>query len=221
MDLVDVAIRAEIFRGYAKAELESLLLHLNATRRLFRKGESVVNAGLPADRLLVVVSGRLHAYEQVRDGRMVLMREIGTGEVIGLWILHVPAVTSWPGTIVAAEDTLAIRLSMENTRQLLAGHSAEAGHLAVNAARLLSRELFSLWHKLAVMDGQTIESRIEIYLSELDNETGHTGVVTVPFNRERMAEYFGVTRPALSRSLGHLRDRGLLTWTKNTFRINF
>jgi CRP-like cAMP-binding protein len=36
-----------------------------------------------------------------------------------------------------------------------------------------------------------------------------------------MAEYFGVTRPALSRSLGRMRDRGLLSWHRNEFRINF
>jgi CRP-like cAMP-binding protein len=45
--------------------------------------------------------------------------------------------------------------------------------------------------------------------------------VTVPFNRERMAEYFGVTRPALSRAIGQLRDRGLLDWRKNVFTIRF
>ena len=41
------------------------------------------------------------------------------------------------------------------------------------------------------------------------------------FDRERMAEYFGVTRPALSRAIGQLRDRGLLSWRKNVFTIRF
>ena len=40
-------------------------------------------------------------------------------------------------------------------------------------------------------------------------------------DRERMAEYFGGTRPALSRALGMLRDRGLLSWRKNAFTIHF
>ena len=86
---------------------------------------------------------------------------------------------------------------------------------------MLSRELFTTWRKLTVMDAQTIEARIKIYLSELNNESGGTGDVTVPFNRERMAEYFGVARPSLSRALCQMRDRGLLTWHKNSFKINF
>ena len=93
--------------------------------------------------------------------------------------------------------------------------------LAVNASKILSRELFSTWRKLTVMDAQSIEARIRIYLSELDNESGRTGTVKVPFNRERMAEFFGVTRPALSRALGQMRDRGLLDWRKDVFKIRF
>ena len=42
----------------------------------------------------------------------------------------------------------------------------------------------------------------------------------MPFDRERMAEYLGVTRPSLSRALGHLRDQGLITWRKNVFKLN-
>ena len=63
------------------------------------------------------------------------------------------------------------------------------------------------------------EKKVMAYLTELDNESGNTGEVVAPFNRERMAEYLGVTRPALSRAIGQLRDRGLLSWRKNTFKL--
>ena len=88
-------------------------------------------------------------------------------------------------------------------------------------SKILAREFFSAWRKMTVMNAPTIEAKIQMYLMELDNETGKTGVVKVPFDRERMAEYFGVTRPALSRVLGQMRDRGLLSWRKSEFRINF
>jgi CRP-like cAMP-binding protein len=72
-----------------------------------------------------------------------------------------------------------------------------------------------------VMDAPTIESRVQVYLSELANESGNSDEVVVPFDRERMAEYLGVARPSLSRALGNLRDRGLLDWRKNVFTIRF
>ena len=110
---------------------------------------------------------------------------------------------------------------MEGARNLLNSNEDYVARLAVNAAKILSRELFSTWRKLMVMDAPTIESRVQVYLSELANENGDAKEVEVPFNRERMAEYLGVARPSLSRALGNLRDRGLITWRKNVFHINF
>jgi len=122
---------------------------------------------------------------------------------------------------VAAQDSVVVSLSMSAARAMAQEADAGVAKLAVNSMKILSREMFRTWRKLTVMDAQTIESRIKTYLRILDNESGRTGRVTVPFNRERMAEYFGVTRPALSRAIGQLRDRGLLDWRKNVFTIRF
>ena len=184
MDLTKIARSLEIFRGIGADRVEDALFRLNAVKRTYQKGEIVVHAGLEATRLVAVASGHLHVYCAVDSDHPVLVREIGADEVLGLWILHVPEVKCWPGTVVAAAGTT-----------------------------VASR-------KLMVMDAPTIESRVKAYLDELDSESGHTGEVEVPFDRERMAEYLGVTRPSLSRALGHLRDQGLITWRKNVFKLN-
>ena len=178
-------------------------------------------AGKRAERLLAVASGHLHVYSDISAEHPILVREFGVGEVLGLWILHVSDIPCWPGTIIAAEDSELISISMEGARNLLNSNEDYVARLAVNAAKILSRELFSTWRKLMVMDAPTIESRVQVYLSELANENGDAKEVEVPFNRERMAEYLGVARPSLSRALGNLRDRGLITWRKNVFHINF
>jgi CRP-like cAMP-binding protein len=110
---------------------------------------------------------------------------------------------------------------MAVVRRMIEVAEPRMARLSSNISNILAREFFSAWRKLAVMNAPTIEAKIQMYLRELDNESGNTGNVKLPFNRERMAEYFGVTRPALSRSLGRMRDRGLLSWHRNEFRINF
>ena len=221
MTLLEIARGTEFFRGIPEEGVELALERLNGVRRVFRKGETVVHAGFKAERLMVVAAGRLFVYEQTSEDHPVLVRELGRGAVLGLWILHVPEITCWPGAVVAAEDTVLVSLDMESARAFMSEGGRYAARLALNASKILSRELFSTWRKLAVMDAPSIEARIRVYLSELDNESGGTGDVTVPFNRERMAEYFGVTRPALSRSLGRMRDQGLLEWSKNQFTLHF
>ena len=219
--IVDLARSADLFRGFSPSEVDSLLYRFGGVKKAVAKGETVSLAGLEAKRLFVVVSGRLRVYEKTARDHQIFVREICAGEVLGLWILFTPEITCWPGTVVAAEPGLLISLDMSVVRQMMEMAAPEMARFSSNVSKILAREFFSAWRKMTVMNAPTIEAKIQMYLTELDNETGKTGVVKVPFDRERMAEYFGVTRPALSRSLGHLRDRGLISWRKNEFRINF
>ncbi|MBR4614834.1 MAG: Crp/Fnr family transcriptional regulator [Kiritimatiellae bacterium] len=221
MKLTDIACGLNLFSGITRKGVEHLLERLNGVKKTYRKGEIVMFAGRRAERLLAVASGHLHVYSDISAEHPILVREFGVGEVLGLWILHVSDIPCWPGTIIAAEDSELISISMEGARTLLNSNEDYVARLAVNAAKILSRELFSTWRKLMVMDAPTIESRVQVYLSELANENGDAKEVEVPINRERMAEYLGVARPSLSRALGNLRDRGLITWRKNVFHINF
>ena len=219
--IVDLARSADLFRGFSPSEVDSLLYRFGGVKKSVAKGETVALAGLEATRLFVVVSGRLRVYEKTARDHQIFVREICAGEVLGLWILFTPEITCWPGTVVAAEPGLLISLDMSVVRQMMEMAAPEMARFSSNVSKILAREFFSAWRKMTVMNAPTIEAKIQMYLTELDNETGKTGVVKVPFDRERMAEYFGVTRPALSRSLGRMRDRGLISWRKNEFRINF
>ncbi len=212
---------AGLFAGLSAHDVEALTLRLNGVRRTYRRGETVVHAGLKAERLMLVQKGRLRVYENTGDDRAVLVREIGPGEALGLWILYMPDVTCWPGSVEAVEESALLSLDLARARTLFAEGGAAAARLADNAARLLARELFAMWRKVSVMDASTIEARVRIYLTTLDNESGNTGTVVAPLNRARMAEYFGVSRPSLSRTLCQMRDRGLLAWRRNVFEIKF
>ena len=220
-DLVGTVLDLDLFKGFGRADAEDAIFRLNAVKKVYSKGEIVVHSGLEATRLMAVRSGHLHVYCDLDADHQVLVREIGEDEVLGLWILNVPEVKCWPGTVVAAADSVIVSLDMDSARKMLASSDRLSALFAANSSRIVSRELFSTWRKLMVMDAPTIEARVMAYLAELDGESGHTGEVIVPFDRERMAEFLVVTRPSLSRALGHLRDQGLISWRKNVFKINF
>ena len=191
--------------------LESSILNLARSADLFR--------GFSADD----VESLLYRFNGVKRefSKGEAVAHLCVGEVLGLWILFTPEISCWPGTVVAAEPSTLISLDMAVVRRMIEVAEPRMARLSSNISKILAREFFSAWRKLAVMNAPTIEAKIQMYLQELDNESGNTGNVKLPFNRERMAEYFGVTRPALSRSLGRMRDRGLLSWHRNEFRINF
>ena len=219
LDPAELAANTVLFSGVSPVEVESLLFRLNGVVKRYSKGDVIFNAGLEATRLAVVVSGRINIYEQTQEARQVLVREVGKDSVLGLMVMHTPGCKNWPGTAVATDETITISLDLKIAQNLIDRKDHEMLKLAPNISRLLAGELFATWRKLMVMDAASVEDKILIYLTELDNESGKTGEVTVPFDREKMAEYFGVTRPSLSRALGNLRKRGFLEWRKNRFKL--
>ena len=221
MNLAQLARGIRLFDGLSDEEVDDLLYRLNAVKRTFHKGEVIVHAGKEAKHLLAVASGHLHVYiyPGAANKHPVIAREITAGEVLGLWVLHVPEITCWSGTIVAAEDSVVVSLSMDSARRLFETAKPSTLRLSTNISKQLAEELFSTWRKLIVMSAPTLEERVMVYLRELDSESGNTGQVELPFNRNRMAEYFGVMRPSISRALCHLHDRGMLTWYRNVVRL--
>ena len=59
MKLSRLAENTELFRGLGQSDIEVLLDRLNGVKKTYRRGETVVHAGFPADRLMLVASGPL------------------------------------------------------------------------------------------------------------------------------------------------------------------
>ena len=77
-------------------------------------------------------------------------------------------------------------------------------------------QLFKLGH----LSGRTIRERLLSYLEEQAARTGRA-TVTVPFDRQALADYLCVDRSALSRTIGALQREGVLTVRRDRFTLNF
>lgn len=75
-----------------------------------------------------------------------------------------------------------------------------------------------LMAKLEILSKRTLTQKI---LSLLSFEAQRAGSLyfTLPMNRDEMAEYLCVNRSALSRELSLMKDKGLIDYDRNTFRI--
>ena len=75
IEMVRLARATQLFRDLKDVEIADMLVRLNAVKKSYRKGETVMHAGLKADRLMVIASGCLHVYEHEENSRQVLRTE--------------------------------------------------------------------------------------------------------------------------------------------------
>ncbi|MBR6425972.1 MAG: winged helix-turn-helix domain-containing protein, partial [Oscillospiraceae bacterium] len=76
----------------------------------------------------------------------------------------------------------------------------------------------SLVQKLGHMSRRSTRDKLISYLSEEVKKQNSTSI-TIPFNRQQLADYLSVDRSAMSNELCKMRDEGMLEFEKNRFKL--
>ena len=190
--------RVALFHGMEDRELLSMLDCLGARLRQYSKGDVIFHAGDPATHLGAVLTGQVQVSRTKADGQRVVMGEIRPGGLFAESFACARA-ESLPVTVTAAAD---------------------AAVLISNLLQVLAEKNLSLAGKLGHLSGRTIRERLLSYLEEQAARTGRA-TVTVPFDRQALADYLCVDRSALSRTIGTLQREGVLTVRRDRFTLNF
>ena len=215
MEYGPVLARCPLFRGMGAEELPALLDCLGAAPRRVEKGETVLAAGDPATHLGVVLAGRVQVSRLTAEGQRIVMGELGPGQLFAESFACARAEVL-PVTAVAAAGGAVLLL---DSRRLAAPCSAACafhGRLISNLLSVLADKNLFLAGKVEHLAGRTIRERLLSYLEELSARTGRDAV-TVPFDRQALADYLCVDRSALSRTIGQLTREGVLAAERNRF----
>ena len=215
MDYGPVLARCPLFRGMGAEDLPALLDCLGAAPRRVERGETVLAAGDPATHLGVVLAGRVQVSRLTAEGQRIVMGELGPGQLFAESFACARAETL-PVTAVAAAGGAVLLL---DSRRLAAPCSAACAfhaRLISNLLSVLAEKNLFLAGKVEHLAGRTIKERLLSYLEELSARTGRDAV-TVPFDRQALADYLCVDRSALSRTIGQLTREGVLEAERNRF----
>ena len=215
MDYGPVLARCPLFRGIGAEELPALLGCLGAAPRRVEKGATVLAAGDPATHLGVVLAGRVQVSRLTAEGQRIVMGELGPGQLFAESFACARAEVL-PVTAVAAAGGAVLLLDSRRLAAPCSTACAFHGRLISNLLSVLADKNLFLAGKVEHLAGRTIRERLLSYLEELSARTGRDAV-TVPFDRQALADYLCVDRSALSRTIGQLTREGVLAAERNRF----
>ena len=210
--------RVALFHGMGDRELLSMLDCLGARLRQYSKGDVIFHAGDPATHLGAVLTGQVQVSRTKADGQRVVMGEIRPGGLFAESFACARA-ESLPVTVTAEAEAAVLLL---DCRRISSPCSAACGchaRLIANLLAVLAEKNLHLAGKLNHLSGRTIRERLLAYLEELSDRTGRH-IVTVPFDRQALADYLCVDRSALSRTIGALQREGVLTADRARFTLH-
>ena len=221
-EFIPVLKRTKLFSGVGDDDISTMLTCLGARLLTYKKGEHVLRQGEHLSDILVLAEGSLHIQRDDYWGNRSILGHIGVGEIFGEAYVA-PESGTLLNDVIAVEDSAVFFFDVK--RVISTCSSACRFHTMVvqNLFFAISEKNRGLVQKLDYMSRRTTREKLLSYLSEEAKKQNSASItlpsITLPFNRQQLADYLSVDRSAMSNELCKMRDEGLLEFEKNRFRL--
>lgn len=196
-------------------QLDEILGCLGSFTRMYQKGEIIFMEQEEVPFVGIVLRGAVHMLKEDIWGNQTLLAYMIPGELFGE-VFAVQKENRARVTFLAAQEAEVLFLSPDRIIHSCHNNCAFHQRLTTNMFHLLGQKSVNLMEKIEVSSKTTLRDKILSYLS-IQAQKQNSRYITVPLNRQEMAQFLGANRSAMTRTLCELRDEGVLDFDKNTF----
>ena len=201
MDIDDL-ILCPICSNIPVNEREAFLNELTFKTKSFKKGEWIAHQGDCVHALYILLKGSVKAEMVSESGTVLTIETIHAPNPLASAFLFAEN-NQFPVDVVAVEDGELVLVSKDSiTKQLACNETFLKGFLAFNSNRA-----HFLSERLKFLSTKTIKGKLAQYILERSQNM----IFRLDMNQTALAEYFGVTRPSLSRSLSEMINEEIIS----------
>ena len=216
-EFVHVLKQTKLFAGVGDEDILSMLSCLGAKLRTYKKGEYILRQGERLSDILVLAEGSLLIQRDDYWGNRSILGHIGVGEIFGE-AYAAPESGTLLNDVIATEDSSVFFFDVKRVITTCSNACRFHSLVVQNLFFAVSEKNRGLVQKLDSISRRTTREKLISYLSE-EAKKQSSPYVTIPFNRQQLADYLAVDRSAMSNELSKMRDDGLLEFEKNRFRM--
>ncbi len=209
--------QTQLFAGVKEDEISSMLDCLQARLFTYKKGEYVVRQGEHTDQIMILAEGSLHIQRDDYWGNRSIINQIDPGEMFGE-AYAAPGSSAMLNDVVAVEDSVVIGFDVKKILTICSSACRFHTMVVQNLFFAISEKNRKLVQKLVHMSKRTTREKLISYLSE-ESRRQNSGIFSIPFNRQQLADFLSVDRSAMSNELCKMRDEGMLVFEKNRFTL--
>lgn len=200
-----------IFNHLEQEQMVEIAKHTHA--RSYQKGEFLYQPDEDSDSLYIVNSGLVRIFRITESGKEQLVRFLRPGDFTGELALF--NTTKTQAFAEAMKDTKVCMLTRQDLQELLIKYP----NISLKIMQEFSRRLGQSEKQTTLVATEKVETRLALFLVEQMDPEKHE--VILPMAKKDLASYLGTTPETLSRKLGSLEDRGLISQVTNKqIRIN-
>nr|WP_291234550.1 Crp/Fnr family transcriptional regulator [Frisingicoccus sp.] len=198
-----------LFQGISETELKRMLGCAKFNYKKYHKGDVIFRQDESVENFYVLLKGQVTIAKHLISGKKNILYIVRENQIFGeeqtfqygAWALSDVELIEMPKTFFYSFCSNACK----HHKQLIQ-----------NILEMLSMKEWLVVKKINIVSAVSLKERISIWMLE---EADDQGVVQVEMNREELADYLGVARPSLSRTLMQMQSEGTIEVEKKQIRI--
>lgn len=209
--------QTKLFDGISQEDAACLINSLNAGITEYQTPTVIIEEGSQVRTFGVLLSGKGRSYKTDMEGRTLTVTLLKEGSEIGVLLAASPGSKS-PVAVAVEAGSRILFISYDRMLNGEAKHCRAYGSLLGNFMGIVAEKGLVLHERLDCLLRPTAREKILAYLYKLSIAQG-SPLLTVPLDRNAMAEYLNMDRSALSRELSRMKKDGILDFHKSLFRL--
>lgn len=211
--MIKVLEKSPIFKGLSGEQISLMLNDIHYVLHNYKKGELIVLRNTRCNALYIVLQGQCRADIVDDSGKLVKIDTIGEGNYLAPAFIFADA-NYFPVDVTAASEVCI----MEIGKDTLIGLLQENALLLINFLRIISNRSQFLQQKLSFHMFKTIRSKLAIFI-RTESENFKLDTIPLKQSQQELADFFGVTRQALARTLSDLTKEGIIVFDNKHITI--
>ena len=214
---LELISKASLFSNIKSDDVPSVLKLIGAKVIEFKKDESIFREGEPVEVAGIILKGSAELRKEDYHGNRSLLQTLYTGQMFGEALCCTEAETL-PVGIYAAENTIILFFDCKGIMEDSLIKSPYYSTVLKNLLHIIAQKNLILRSKINLLSKRTTREKIMAYLLSESKRAGRNEF-QIPFDRQRLADFLGVERSAMSAEISKLRSDGVITANKNHFCI--
>jgi len=216
--MVNILAASPLFNAIPANELAGMLACLNPKVESFTKGSYIAVEGDEFGGLGILLAGEAAVIKENAAGVRSMMTTLATGHMFGEMVAF-SARRFWPASVFAQTDCTAVFLPPGKITGECEKTCVNHTRMINNMLQILSEKALLLNRKVEYLAIRSMRIKIATYLLEQYKRTGKK-TFYIPLKRNDLADFLNVSRTALSREMGRMRDAGLIEFYRSAVKIN-
>lgn len=203
---IDIIIKTNLFENTDKKEIPNILENFKSQKKFCDKGNIIIDTGDKVESIYIILNGKIEISKEYDDTRKNIVNILESGEIFAEAIALSTNKIS-PITAISLSKSELIKINVKN---IFDNNLKNNKNIFIeNLLKIISDKNKFLSIKNDILSQKSLRSKIILYLKYMSNMQ-KSKKITVPYSRDKLAEFISADRSALSRELNRLAKEKII-----------